>query len=88
MLKPTYRFLPPRLNVTELAVCLGCCEEVARRKLRANIHGVRRFADGPPWRISPEALPLFKVTPLAALQALQQASEAHTPSPVSQPRAA
>lgn len=74
MLRSDYKYLPARLNATEFAVCLGCCEEVVRRKLRANIHGVRRFTDGPPWRVSPEALALFKVTPQAALLALQQAA--------------
>lgn len=75
MLRAHYRCLPPALNVTEFAVCTGFSEEVIRRKLRANLHGLRRHATGRPWRIAPAALALFRVEPSAALTALQAAAQ-------------
>lgn len=71
-LRKSYPYLPERLNVAELAVCLECSEELVRRKLRANIHGIRRYADGPPWRVAQAALGLFKVSPAAGLNLLQR----------------
>lgn len=67
--------LPFRLNIRQFAVCIGRSEEVARRELRADTHGVvsKRLATGNPWQIHPSALPLFGVDLAMARQRLAAA---------------
>jgi hypothetical protein len=78
-LRPSYAYLPPRLNVAELAVCLGRCAEVVRRRLRQD-HRLARFVDGPPYLVDSRALALYAVTPETGLALLREAAETNAPT--------
>lgn len=62
---PVFTF---RLSLHQFAVCLGVCDEVARRYIRSDRHGIvkKKLALERPYKIHANALDLFGVdTPMA-----------------------
>jgi hypothetical protein len=60
----------PRLTVRQFAVAVGFSEELVRRKIR--IRAIPpAMVYGPPYRLSPRALDIFRVTPQEAIERLK-----------------
>ena len=70
----------PRMSVKQFACAADLPPEVVRRKIRVR-EIPRNLVYGPPWKISPAALELFRVTPHEARVRL----EAHNLLPASRP---
>lgn len=72
-----------RLTVADLAYVTERCEETVRRAIRSN-RALRKYVSGPPYLVSPEALPLFGVSQALAAARLHDRSrqQSRPPSPV------
>lgn len=64
--------IPARLTTADFAHCIQRCDETVRNYIRCNRRGLRRFVDGPPYLIDPQALALFKVDPAMAAARLAE----------------